>query len=146
MEIGNVMLLLLKKIKRYVHLHNKHQSFTPSPPSSNVEIVFLPFSNGIFSISKIHKAMCDAKPAHIMCIECNNTKTRIDVDHFPLRFCEIRNDYIKSKPIGWITSVGWNDLRDTFSDPAEKDEWITYHDRRAQLRYLCHECNVGHKA
>ena len=76
---------------------------------------------------------------------CNNCKCRgkVAVDHFPIPFKKILNDFINKEnilfddvKIEYLNNCGFN-----LVDTSLKNEFLYYHDLNASYRTLCKKCN-----
>jgi hypothetical protein len=83
------------------------------------------------------------------------TKDRIEVDHYPKHFVELKNDFIKvqrEKGLVAPESFKWHPKKGNFMfkdgtkatnyyDKKWKQSWQRYHNNHATYRYLCSNCN-----
>lgn len=92
----------------------------------------------------IKRQMIDYRRKHPdpQCCLCAAT-TRIEVDHHPLLFSQIRNDFLLT--VTPPTTFDYHFKRGCAmfkkSDKLFKTQWQKYHRKHAQLRYLCSSCN-----
>jgi hypothetical protein len=88
---------------------------------------------------------------HKICVLCKST-TRIEVDHYPMHFVEIKNAFLKSRKDPPPTDFKWHPKRGNFmfKDGTKEDNyygkrwkqaWQRYHNKHATYRYLCSTCN-----
>jgi len=89
-----------------------------------------------------------------ICFLCNTTH-RIEVDHFPIHFSELKENFIKlksEKNQPSPTEFNWHPKRGNFMfkngtkatnyyDKKWKTAWQRYHNTHAKYRYLCSLCN-----
>lgn len=89
-----------------------------------------------------------------ICALCQTTH-RIEVDHYPKHFVELRDDFIKSQLAKNLTPPNefkWHSKRGNFMfkdgnkannyyDKSWKQSWQRYHNSNATYRYLCSTCN-----
>lgn len=67
----------------------------------------------------------------------------IEVDHYPCKFYQIKNDFLNDTEIIPPTSFRWDGNRYQFntSDFIFSNIWSNFHLMRATYRYLCATCN-----
>lgn len=70
-----------------------------------------------------------------ICELCGD-KERIEVDHFPLPYAMIEEEFIEAYNIDFktLTEDEYYELWDT--------EWLRFHDKNARYRFLCKSCNI----
>lgn len=89
---------------------------------------------------------------NIICCLCGSAY-RIEVDHHPIHFVDIKNNYIKANvdklppnEFNWHPKKGNFMFKNgtkanDYYDKKWKQSWQRYHQKYAQYRYLCSTCN-----
>ena len=79
------------------------------------------------------------------CKECKEHTTEPQIDHYPLPFKKILEDYLKkSKKKLCNTIINYEDDGLCYiTYIKDRKEWLTYHDSVAQYRVLCKKCNCS---
>ena len=89
-----------------------------------------------------------------VCDICDS-KYKIEVDHYPVHFVNLKNDFVKiklEKDTPPPTEYKWHPKRGNFMfkngtksnnyyDKKWKQSWQRYHNKHASYRYLCSTCN-----
>ena len=74
-----------------------------------------------------------------ICPLCNNSLIKPEVDHFPLKFRDIVNDFMQ------INNISFDDIqvnnRSKIIDRNILDKFSDYHKSVASYRIICHKCN-----
>ena len=103
----------------------------------------------------IRKQINNYRNAHPIqvCVLCQTTQ-KIEVDHYPKHFQELRDDFINKKGLneGAPSEFKWHPKKGNFMfkngtkandyyDKKWKQAWQRYHLQHAEYRYLCSLCN-----
>ena len=77
------------------------------------------------------------------CTLCNcNVKNSLEVDHFPEKFCSLRDSFLKT--INETPSIYWDKKNTTYrfsKNESVNTKWQKYHLKHASYRWLCGDCN-----
>lgn len=82
------------------------------------------------------------------CVLCGSTDN-IEVDHYPIKFVDIKNDFLinnthtSPQEFDWHPKRGYSMFKPC--DKVFKTKWQKYHHSKATYRYLCSKCNKIHK-
>ena len=103
-----------------------------------IEQDIIDFRNEYFSFSDVLRCP--------LCQEEMN-KTHSHIDHYPVKFKDLLNNFIKvndikdfkelTEPENWDNVIGVE-----ITNIDIKNKWIAYHKKYAKLRVLCPECNL----
>lgn len=80
------------------------------------------------------------------CVKCESRAIfELEVDHFPKKFVEIKNEFLKSHPESLVTEFGWNPVNGRYyflaKDSHFEKAFQVYHQNEASYRFLCRRCN-----
>jgi hypothetical protein len=77
------------------------------------------------------------------CTLCQKEDIRLSMDHYPIPFKKICNDFLIMENITILLSIDiqTDGIQYFLSDENLKNKWILYHDAIAQYRVLCISCN-----
>ena len=74
-----------------------------------------------------------------ICPLCNSALTKPEVDHYPLKFRDIVNDFMTNNNISFETIQVNN--RSKIIDRTILSDFANYHRNQAEYRIICHHCN-----
>lgn len=81
-----------------------------------------------------------------VCVLCSSL-VKIEVDHYPTPFCEIRNTFLLNNAI--LEQFNYHPKRGNYmfrkQDKIYQRKWCLYHKQNATYRYLCSKCNKSIK-
>lgn len=96
-----------------------------------------------FSIRKQIKNYRDSNSYNPKCAICEKTN-QLEVDHFPLTFAEMRDDFLSQIEDKDNIKIRWDKNKISYRfDKGESTntKWQRYHLKRATYRWLCSDCN-----
>jgi len=77
---------------------------------------------------------------------CENCKKndKIHIDHFMVSFQQILDDFVKHRIVSFLNlEVYENNNLYEFTDKKISEDWINFHDEKAEYRVLCPSCNIS---
>ena len=81
-------------------------------------------------------------PKCVLCEESNRLK--LEVDHYPIMFSTMRDDFIKDNAKCLNLSLRWDNKNTSFRFQSKEPlnaKWQRYHKKYAEYRWLCGDCN-----
>ncbi|MCK5600701.1 DCL family protein [Candidatus Pacearchaeota archaeon] len=103
-----------------------------------IEQDIINFRNEYFSFSNV-----------LICPLCKSemSKNNSHIDHYPVKFRDILNDFIKEYGIKDFQTItepeDWDNINGVeITDSEIKYKWIEYHNSKEKLRAICPNCNL----
>jgi hypothetical protein len=154
-DVNNILYLIIKNRppfnKPSLYIKTINNNLDDISYKQCIDTIFEKFDKNLYDYNHIISAFRNAigttkkKDFYInnkkICSLCSNLE-HIEVDHYPIPFSKILDDFIKDNNI-IINTLKYIELDNIIElqDKNIKNDFIEYHDKIVNFRFLCRTCN-----